>query len=175
MQHLDGGPSIFAPERLIAGCLLIAAAVIVAALGLELIGGYQPCELCLKERWAYYAAIPLGILAMGMMSAGRPASAAMLILVAGAGMIANAGLGLYHAGVEWHWWPGPSVCTGGQGHVTNAQDLLDRLQHESVVRCDQPALKLLGLSLAAWNVPIGVGLSIVALVAGIGLIGEARK
>jgi disulfide bond formation protein DsbB len=175
MRYLDRGQSIFAPDRLIAGFLLIAAAVIVAALGLEFIGGYQPCELCLKERWAYYAAIPLAILATGMMSAGRPAIAALLILVAGAGMIANAGLGLYHAGVEWHWWPGPSVCTGGPGHVANAQDLLDRLQHENVVRCDQPALTLLGLSLAAWNVPIGVGLSIIALLAGIGLTGEARK
>ena len=150
------------PEQQIFLFLLVCAAVIAVALGLEHLGGYLPCELCLKERYAYYAGIPLAIGASAAMSAGRQGLAAALIGLAGLGLLANAGLGLYHAGVEWQWWAGPSSCTGGAPLATDASDLLKSLQTQNVVRCDQPALKILGLSLAAWNIPIGLGLAAVA-------------
>ena len=41
-----------------------------------------------------------------------PAARILLLLVALAFLI-NAGLGIYHAGVEWKWWPGPTTCAGG--------------------------------------------------------------
>ena len=40
----------------------VALATIVAAWGFEKIGGYVPCELCLKQRWAYYFAVPFAAL-----------------------------------------------------------------------------------------------------------------
>ena len=150
------------PEQQIFLVLVACAGVILMALGLEHLGGYQPCELCLKERYAYYAGILLAIGASAAMSAGRQGLAGALIGIAGLGLLANAGLGLYHAGVEWHWWAGPSTCTGGAALATDAGDLLKSLQTQNVVRCDQPALKIFGLSLAAWNVPIGLALAAVA-------------
>ena len=38
---------------------LASAAVVGSALLSQMVGGLQPCELCLYERWPYYAAIPL--------------------------------------------------------------------------------------------------------------------
>ena len=150
------------PEQQIFLFLVVCAAVLLLALGLEHLGGYLPCELCLKERYAYYAGIPLAIGASASISAGRPGWAAGLIGLAGLGLLANAGLGLYHAGIEWHWWAGPITCTGGSAIATDAGDLLNSLKNQNVVRCDQPALKILGLSLAAWNMPAGLGLALVA-------------
>jgi disulfide bond formation protein DsbB len=143
--------------------LIVCAGVLVMALGLEHIGGYLPCELCLKERYAYYAGVVLAIGASAAFSSGRSGLAAALIAGAGLLLVANAGLGLYHAGIEWHWWAGPSTCTGNPNALaSNADDLLKSLQNQNVVRCDQPALKIAGLSLAAWNIPIGLGLAALA-------------
>ncbi len=147
------------PEQMIFLFLVVCAGVLLMALGLEYVWGYAPCELCLKERYAYYAGVPLAIGASALISAGRPAWAATLIGVAALGLLANAGLGLYHAGVEWQWWAGPSTCTGGTPLATTPEDLLKALQTQKVVRCDRPALMILGLSLAAWNIPIGLGLA----------------
>ena len=163
------------PEQVIFLFLLICAGVLLTALGLEFLAGYQPCELCLKERWAYYAGVPLAIGAIAMIGAGRPSWAAGLIGLAGLGLLANAGLGLYHAGVEWHWWAGPSACTGGNPLAQTPEDLLKALQNQKIVRCDQPALYILGLSLAAWNVPIGLGLAALAAMAARPLLTRGDK
>jgi len=148
------------PDEQIFLFLIVCAGVLVTALALEHLGGFVPCELCLKERYAYYAGTVLSIGASAALGAGRPQWAAALIAGAGLLMLANAGLGLYHAGIEWHWWTGPVTCTGNPNDlVNNADDLLKALQNQNVVRCDQPALKIAGLSLAAWNIPIGLGLA----------------
>lgn len=154
------------PEQLILLLLVACGGVMAIALGLEFLGGYAPCELCLKERYAYYAGIVLAIAASAAMSAGRPALAAGFVALLGLGLLANAGFGLYHAGVEWRWWEGPSTCTGGADLAASGNDLLKSLETQNVVRCDQPALKILGLSLAAWNVPIGLGLAAIAAYTG---------
>lgn len=151
------------PEEHIFLVLVACAAILIMALGLQYIGGFQPCELCLKERWAYYADIVLAVLAMAALSSGRSGVGAGLMALAGVFLLANAGLGLYHAGVEWHWWQGPSTCTmDSNGLAGSGDQLLKSLETENVVRCDQPAMKILGLSLAAWNVPIGLALGAVS-------------
>ena len=82
-------------------------------------------------------------------------------LVAGLAIVAlatlgNAGLGTYHAGVEWHFWKGPTECTGPVGNLGSAGNLLERLDTVKVVRCDEVQWKFLGLSLAGYNVLISL-------------------
>ena len=55
-------------------------------------------------------------------------------------------IGVFHAGVEWKFWPGPSACTG-IGYVPG-QDDFKPLQ---VVRCDEAQWRLFGISLAGYN------------------------
>ena len=60
-------------------------------------------------------------------------------LVAGLAVIAiafviNAGLGVYHSGVEWKWWAGPTACGGTLGDLGSAGDLLNRVQTTRVIR-----------------------------------------
>jgi len=151
------------PDEQIFMFLVVCAAVLLTALGLEHLRGLVPCELCLKERYAYYAGIVLSIGATGALSAGRQSLAAALIAGAGLLLLANAGLGLYHAGIEWHWWAGPSTCTGNPNALaTNGDDLLKSLENQNFVPCDKPAMSPLGLSLAGWNMPIGISLALLA-------------
>jgi disulfide bond formation protein DsbB len=132
--------------------LFIAAASILTALGFQYIGGYQPCMLCLWERYAYYAAIPVLFVAITLSSGRSNGWAAALFFLVALAFLANAGLGTYHAGAEWKFWPGPDSCGGGGDLTTSAGTLLKDLQNVKVVKCDEPALVFLGLSFAGWNV-----------------------
>ena len=145
----------------------IAAATLAGAWYMQLVWGLQPCELCLKQRWAYYAIVPLAVLVAGL--AGRGASRGLvlagLVLIALAAL-GNAGLGVYHSGVEWGFWPVPTECTGPIGNLGSAGSLLERLDSVRVVRCDEVQWRFLGLSLAGYSVLISL---LIAAIAGWGI------
>ena len=44
--------------------------------------GYSPCHLCLEERWAYYAVIPLSLVVFILAAQGQPVARYGLLLVA---------------------------------------------------------------------------------------------
>jgi disulfide bond formation protein DsbB len=141
-----------APAYRYAGAaLFVAAAVILGALAFEYIGGYPPCPLCLQQRYAYYAGIPLLFLGMAL-AAEKPRLAALVFFAVALAFLANAGLGVYHAGAEWKLWPGPDTCGAAQALPTSATDLLAAAETAVVIRCDEAALRIAGLSLAGWNV-----------------------
>lgn len=142
--------------------LIIAAGVILLALGFEYLGGYAPCPLCVMQRYAFYAGIPLTFLAMALISE-RPRIAAFVFLLVALGFLANAALAAYHAGVEWHFWPGPDTCAGAQKLPTNPAELLKGLESARVVRCDEATWRLFGLSFAGWNVLISLALFVLTL------------
>lgn len=145
-------PTVHSAYRFGAMALLLAASGILIALAFEHIGGYVPCPLCLEQRYAYYAGVPLLFLALVALSAGQPRPAAMLFGLVALAFVANAALGVYHAGAEWHFWPGPAECSGSQQLTTTAGNMLEALQHTNVVRCDEAAWRLIGISFAGWNV-----------------------
>jgi disulfide bond formation protein DsbB len=142
--------------------LIIAAGVILLALGFEFLGGYAPCPLCVMQRYAFYAGIPLTFIAMALI-AERPRIAAFVFLLVALGFLANAALAAYHAGVEWHFWPGPDTCAGAQALPTNPAELLKGLESARVVRCDEATWRLFGLSFAGWNVLISLALFVLTL------------
>ena len=71
-------------------------------------------------------------------------------------MLCGAAFGVYHAGVEWHWWPGPADCSGPVTDFTPKGSMLSQLQSIRVVRCDEAAWRFLGVSLAGYNVLISL-------------------
>jgi len=151
---------------------LIAAATLAGAWFFQLVLGIVPCPLCLEQRYAYYLAVPLGLLVafLAAKDAPRPvllAGLALLVLAA----LANAWLGAYHAGVEWKFWQGPTDCSGPIVDFGKAGSLLDRLDTVKVVRCDEVQWRFLGLSLAGYNVLISL---LMALIAAWGLVSTRR-
>jgi disulfide bond formation protein DsbB len=142
---------------------LIAAATLAGAWFMQLVLGIQPCPLCLEQRYAYYLAVPLA--ALTAIAAAKHAPRA--VIYGGLGILAlatlgNAGLGAYHAGVEWHFWQGPTDCTGPIGNLGSAGTLLQRLDTVKVVRCDEVQWRFLGLSLASYNVLISLLMAAIA-------------
>lgn len=147
------------------------AVVILSALGFEHIGHYVPCALCLLQRWPYYIGVPIGILAVLSSAMNAPPTVTRaLLLLAGLSMLVGAGMGVYHAGAEWKFWPGPSTCATSVDAITrNASDLLADINIQHGPSCTDASLRVLGLSFAGWNVITSV------VLAGIALFGAARK
>ena len=145
--------------------LLVAIAVILTALGYQYLGGLEPCDLCFLERYAYYAAIPVLFFSLVAVTGGHPGWAASGFGLVSLAFLANAGLGTYHAGAEWGFWPGPSTCSGGLAKLDSPADLLRGLTTVHVVRCDQASWWFLGVSMAGWNAIFSAGLWITSFVA----------
>lgn len=155
---------------------LAMAATVGTALGFQHIGGYIPCKLCYEQRMPYYVGAPLMLLAFASATLRLPAMVTRLLLLAG-GLLMAYGLylGVYHSGVEWGWWPGPTDCgvvdmstvTGGSNGVLDA---IDTVVPPS---CDKAALRILGLSMAGWNALISLGL--VVLSAAAALRGRSQR
>jgi len=141
-----------------AGAFALALALggIIVAHGFERIGGYPACELCLMQRWAYYGGIPAIFLSLVLYTMGHGKAAGFLFFAASLAFLANAGLGVYHSGVEWNFWPGPGTCSAAPGSIgtlgTGSGGVLGELSRTKVVRCDEAPWRMLGLSFAGWNV-----------------------
>ena len=146
---------------------LIVTATASATLGgawfIQFVLDVLPCHLCLIERIPYYASLPLGLLAIGFgwrAPQGLPVRGlvGLLALVFAASTV----LGTYHAGVEFGIFQGPTDCTGTIGKTVDIADFLKSLDTVKVIRCDDVAMRIFGLSLAAWNAVISLGLTLAA-------------
>lgn len=143
--------------------ILIAAggslAMLLGAFAFQYIGGLAPCVLCLWQRWPHAAAVLIGALALAF--GGR-----LLPVLGALAALATAGIGVFHVGVEQKWWEGLKSCTAGSIEGISTADLLNpAVDVGAVVRCDEIAWSMLGISMPGWNVLISAGLAAVWLIA----------
>jgi disulfide bond formation protein DsbB len=132
-------------------CFGVATVLALGAIGgawfSELVVGFVPCMLCLMERWPYYIGLPLAAAAFFLRG-----TAMFRLLCGGLALVflVSAGLGVWHAGVEWKLFTAPD-CGGRLGGAGSLEDFQKSLSTARVVLCDQAPMRLLGLSFAGWN------------------------
>ncbi|MBI1244851.1 MAG: disulfide bond formation protein B [Alphaproteobacteria bacterium] len=145
---MESGPI---PPRLAAFAVALgAAAVLGGALAFQHIGGLAPCVLCYWQRYPYWAAIPLAA-AAALAAPRSPRAAALLLGLAAGFFVADAGIAAFHVGVEQHWWAGTAECGGTRPASGSLEELRARLLAAPIVRCDEPAWSLFGISMAGYN------------------------
>jgi disulfide bond formation protein DsbB len=135
-----------------------SAALLAGALAFQYLGGLAPCKLCYWQRWPHLAAVLIG--AVALFVAARPL-AALGALAA----LTTAGIGLYHVGVEQGWWQGPTTCSSAPIGGLSTDELLDQIMTAPLVRCDEIAWSLAGLSMAGWNALLSFGLAVLWIAA----------
>lgn len=141
----------------------VSLALILGALGFQYIGDYQPCEMCHWQRWPHIAAAIVGLgggalIATGILDRKLAVTVAALTIL----LVAVSGaLGVYHAGVEWKFWPGPSACTSA--YVPG--QVVDFTHMGHVPMCDRAAWRLFGISMAGYNALISLGVAAIAALA----------
>ena len=137
----------------------LPAALMAGALGSQYIGGLYPCEMCHWQRWPHEAAIALAILAFFLRPPAKPA----LVALAAIAILISGGMGVFHAGVEYGWWPGLTTCTATPG-ASSLKDILSA----PLIRCDVPQWTFHGISLAGFNALFSIagGVAILTLLVG---------
>ena len=136
-----------------------SAALLLGALAFQYLGGLYPCPLCLWQRWPHLAAVLIGLAALALPGRALPVLGALAAL-------ATAGIGGFHSGVELGWWQGLDSCAGaGIGGLSGAALLDPTANIPPPVRCDAVAWSFLGLSMAAWNMILSLGLAALWLAA----------
>ena len=147
--------SSFRTARLLA--LLVPVLLLAGAYVSQYGFGLYPCEMCWWQRYPHFAAIVLA--GLGFVAAPRQ----LWVALAGLAVLTSGLIGLFHAGVEYHWWQGLTACTSP---VEAGGDPLAAIMNAPLVRCDAPQWTLLGISLAGFNFLISTasGIAVLALV-----------
>jgi disulfide bond formation protein DsbB len=163
VARLSPGLRRLSAPAIAAFLLVAAAAVILAALAFEHIGGYTPCPLCLQQRYAYYLGVPALAATVVLLRLPRPKWAAALLVAVSLAFLVNAGLGIYQAGAEWKFWEPPATCSSPSSLPSFD---LNRMNLDRVpAACGVASWRFLGLSFAGWNAVLSAGLSAGAFLA----------
>lgn len=133
--------------------VFFAVGASVTFLGTALISQYffglHPCELCIKQRIPY--AIIAGLGAVFLWPKWSEKALKYVVLLCIALFLVDAGIAIYHAGIEAGVFVGPSSCTTSAKGPQTLEEMRAEIMGAELVPCDQPMEKLLGLSMAAWN------------------------
>jgi disulfide bond formation protein DsbB len=167
-NNLEGLDVESAVKKITTPSSSMALATVGAVVSITLLGafaieaaGYPPCTLCLYQRVPYFG---LGLmLAITLPFFKRPWFAHIvrpLMLAVLSVLIVSAGLGIFHAGVEFALWDGPKGCSGTLDS-SNIDNLLETLRRTKVVSCNKASFWVLGLSLSVWNAIISSALAAV--------------
>lgn len=136
-------------------------ASLAVALASQYLGGLQPCILCIYQRYPYGVAAALGI--AGVLVAARPAWLRAILLLAGLAFASGAGIAAFHVGVEQGWWQGTAECGSTLDLTLSPEDLKNQLLNQPLVRCDEVAWSLFGISMAGYNFLYATALAVATL------------
>ncbi len=151
-------PALARPSIFIA----LASAIILAVAYTFEFNGYAPCDLCWYQRYPYMAIVALVMVALVL----KEQNSRLLLLLVTLLVLTDTGIAGFHVGVEYKWWEGPSTC-GGAFDFKNTELTLESLYSsaQKVVRCDEAAWTLGGISMAGYNMLAALSLSLFGLYA----------
>lgn len=157
-------------ERALTAAVGASALLLAGAHLFERVGGLVPCILCLDQREAHWTA--LGVAFAGLIVAkfaksriGAAAAVGAVALV----YAVSAGLAFYHTGVEYGFWPGPALCSGGgaTGEIDLNSLNTALTQKADAPSCEDVQWRFLGVSMAGYNLLASAGLFALTLAAAI--------
>ncbi len=137
---------------------LAATLVLATAFGFQL-AGYHPCEMCWWQRYPYMAVMALSLVGTALPAIPRKPLLLMLSLTFAVG----AGLAMFHVGVEQRWWEGVTTCSSLVGVTDDVNAALDAIMNAPLIRCDEIAWSLFGISMAGYNFLIATALTLFCL------------
>ncbi len=143
--------------------LILFIVLILSSVHLLEILGFEPCDLCLKQRWPWYISLVLAIVPNFIFQHKNSIFLLLISLL----LFLGAVFAGWHAGIEWNLWEGPKTCVTQTIDYSN--NLLEKLKSTSPApQCNQASFRVLGLSLAGYNFLISFAGSII-------ILNEARK
>jgi disulfide bond formation protein DsbB len=137
-----------------------------------------PCDLCLRQREVYWAALTVIVVGGGLLLWRRGGLRLWggLNLALAAVFAVGVGVAGYHAGVEWGVFAPLSGCTVASADaLPSAADILKALSEpQATASCTDAPWRVHGLSMAGWNGLLYLALMAASLSAGLGAVTKAK-
>jgi len=134
---------------------LLAAAAPLFAMATERWGGLNPCLLCLWQRWPYWVAAALALLALVL-------PRRIMLALAGLAVLTSGAFAFVHLGVEAKWWPSPlpGCMAPSAAPGQSVEDMMRSLAPKPAKPCDEPTYLVAGLpvSMAGMNLAYAAAL-----------------
>lgn len=129
----------------------LAIAAIAAVYFLQYVMNIAPCDLCYKQRYIWYAIASISLVAHFYHNR-------LLFFIITLLFIASLGLALYHTGIIYGLWIGPTSCSNQSLNISNLQNTdfssLSNLSYPAL--CSSADQKLFGIALPFNNAILSV-------------------
>jgi len=137
--------------------LILSVLILVSALIIEYVLGYQPCNLCLIERIPY--GLSIIILLLGFIyKKDQVFYSVLLILIFSFSII----ISIYHLGIEQGLFEESTVCSSQNLDLITKEQVLKSLNQLSI-SCKNVAFKVFGLSLTSYNIVLSLLMFLISL------------
>ena len=94
--------------------IIVSLIVLISVHIIEIIG-FTACDLCLKQRWAWYLALIIALIPLIITINFNK----ILLLVISIVLFCNAIFAGWHAGIEWDLWSGLTTCNSNATFDSN--------------------------------------------------------
>lgn len=140
----------FSLNRILFFLLISSSIALCGAYVSQYFFGLKPCILCLYQRIPFLIIVAITIL---LLTFGRGKKIKKIgIFLCSMLLLINAGIALYHVGIEQKIFKITEKCVNEMPIFNNLEELEKSLEEQSLARCDEPQFMLFKLSMAAWNV-----------------------
>ena len=124
-------------------CILAIGSALIAEHFFNLV----PCKMCLKQRHAYYAIIPLIIIFYLINKKNN----IWLYIFNEIAILYGLFYAVWHVGIEQNILAGPTSCSGILSKTNSLQNLKEQISNQAIVSCSDISWSILGLSAASIN------------------------
>lgn len=145
---------------------IIYSSILVSAYFIQYVLNVPPCQLCYYQRYPYYFATIVIILAFFKKINLKQVFILLLFT-----SFVSASLSFYHIGIEQSFFDELGSCTS-DNKSNNTENLLKELQKQPVISCKNISFQIFGLSLATINFILSI---ILVLLCGIFLKYEKQN
>ena len=124
-------------------------AMIIFALVSEYVYAYQPCSLCIQQRYPHVLIVVLCLIIFTLKKKNSTIYALNILLI-GISII----LAFYHVGVENNIFVGPESCSPydlSKNWDKSPKELLNEILAKPMISCNTINWSFLNLSMASWN------------------------
>ena len=130
--------------------LLISILALLFALFLQYVFGYEPCRLCMFQRYVYVILIMISMI--GLFYYTNKVIHFLLLI----SFMTVTSISFWHMGVELQWWAASLECSGMTENIGSLKEELKNINDKPVASCDQISPKLLNVSLVQWSFVFGL-------------------
>ena len=142
---------------------LFAAFMLFSALTGQYAFDLHPCDLCIYQRYPYFAILAFGLLGYRLAQSDKLALSLVILCIVL--LLVDSGIAFYHTGVEYGWFAGPDACSNADAGEMTLEQMRAAIMGAPLVTCSQAMAYILGLSMAAWNTMMAFGAAVLSIIA----------